>query len=498
MGTRIYRLWLGVAIGTLAAVRRIFIRDKHLYLILSARPLQPVLRAIGRMRAHSVFLRAQRRCPAYREFLAQEGYAPRGAWSLSNVPMMTKENYVRKYSLEERCYDGAIPATGVVIDESSGSTGQPNNWIRSRAERDDVKRVLQINYELIYRAPGVVLLNCFALGPWATGMNVSLSLVDVGIMKSIGPDQKKLENTLRLLGPKYRYLIFGYPPFIRSFVDESALPLESYHIDFVVGGEGISEPLRAHLLRFGRSVISSYGASDLEINIGIETALTIAVRQVCSRDANLSRQIFGRNMPPMIFQYNPSLYVIESSDKGELTFTIGRDSAAAPKIRYNLRDAGGVYTFAELGEQLRAFGVELEKLQPRIGYFPFLFVYGRNDASVPFYGCKVFATDLEQIISGDPVLAAAIHSFQLRAREDEQLTSRLEIHLERKRGAGGALPPEEELTAMVYAGLMRINQDFREVTRMFDRGQVRAILHEFETGPFAGRDIRIKNAYIAS
>ena len=78
---------------------------------------------------------------------------------------MTKENYVKKYSIEERCYDGAIPATGVVIDESSGSSGVPNNWVRSPEEREDVKRILQLNYQLIYRDSGCILLNCFALGP---------------------------------------------------------------------------------------------------------------------------------------------------------------------------------------------------------------------------------------------------------------------------------------------------------------------------------------------
>ena len=50
---------------------------------------------------------------------------------------------------------------------------------------------------------------------------------------------------------------------------------------------------------------------------------------------------------------------------------------------------------------------------------------------------------------------------------------------------------------LVFAGLMRVNQDFREVTRMFERSQVRVIVHDHETGPFAGRDIRIKNNYIA-
>jgi phenylacetate-CoA ligase len=493
----LYRLLLRLELFKLGILHRVFVTDKNLYLFLNARELQPILAAIGRIRAHSVFLKAQKRCPAYRDFLLKERYAGRNKWSLSDVPIMTKENYVKCYSLEERCYGGAIPQAGVVIDESSGSTGQPNNWVRSSAERDDVKRILQINYELIYRQSGIVLLNCFALGPWATGMNVSLSLVDVGIMKSIGPDQKKLENTLRLLGPKYRYLIFGYPPFIRSFVDETPLDLSGFQIDFVVGGEGISEQLRTHLLKTAKSVISSYGASDLEINIGIETELTIALRRICHLNGEISRQLFGRDTPPMIFQYNSSNYVIETNESGELIFTIGRESAAAPKIRYNLRDAGGVYTFQRLAERLRPLGTDLGALSSRFSYFPFVFVYGCNDSSVPFYGCKVFPSDLEQIINGDSLLAACVNSFQLRRVEDDRLNSHLEIHLEKKKDRVATLPPQEELFSLVFAGLIRVNQDFREVTRMFHPDQVTVVVHEFETGPFAGRDIRIKNNYIA-
>ena len=134
-----------------------------------------------------------------------------------------------------------------------------NNWVRSAEEREDVKHILQLNYQLIYRDTGCILLNCFALGPWATGMNVSMSLVDVGILKSLGPDQKKLENTLTIFGPKYRYLIFGYPPFIKSFVDATSLDLTQYRLDLIVGGEGISVRLRTHFLQFFNSVISSYG-----------------------------------------------------------------------------------------------------------------------------------------------------------------------------------------------------------------------------------------------
>ena len=49
----------------------------------------------------------------------------------------------------------------------------------------------------------------------------------------------------------------------------------------------------------------------------------------------------------------------------------------------------------------------------------------------------------------------------------------------------------------MVSGLIRVNQDFREVTKMFDRSQVQVFLYEYEDGPFAGRDVRIKNKYIA-
>ena len=50
---------------------------------------------------------------------------------------------------------------------------------------------------------------------------------------------------------------------------------------------------------------------------------------------------------------------------------------------------------------------------------------------------------------------------------------------------------------MIFSGLIRVNQDFREVTKMFDRSQVQVLLYEYEKGPFAGREVRIKNKYIA-
>ena len=186
MRSALYSLALRTALWVLWLLRRLISMDGRTYALMNASKLQWFLAGVGRMGAHAAYQKARTTCPAYQDFLAKMGYEEKGRWRLEALPEMTKENYVKKYTIEQRCYGGAIPKAGVVIDESSGSTGMPNNWVRSAAERTDVKRILQLNYQLIYRESGCMLLNCFALGPWATGMNISMSLVEMGILKSSG------------------------------------------------------------------------------------------------------------------------------------------------------------------------------------------------------------------------------------------------------------------------------------------------------------------------
>jgi phenylacetate-CoA ligase len=483
-------------IYTLYGFRRLLSSDSRMSLVMFSPAAQPFLAWIGRLRARAVFERAKRSCPAYKEFLTNESYAEKSGWKLTDVPVMTKENYVKKFGIEARCYGGKIPSPGTVIDESSGSSGVPNNWVRNAKERKDVKHALQLSYDIIYNDDDCILLNCFALGPWATGMNVSMSLVDVGILKSIGPDAKKLENTLTLFGPSYRYLIFGYPPFMKAWLDSTELDLSQYKMDAVVGGEGMSEGLRGYFLKFFNTVVSSYGASDLEINIGAETELTINLRRKCFADRSLSEKLFGRETPPMLFQYNAADYLVENSPDGELVFTIVRLEGAAPKIRYNLRDLGGSLTHKELAAALKENGIDIATLAEKQGAFPVLFVHGRNDLSVPFYGAKIFPHDMEEIINTHPELVGKINSFQLKSVEDDELKRSLQIALEKTKACAG-LPEADILHSIVFDELCRVNQDFREVTRMFDRSRVQITVYDFEAGVFAGRDIRIKNKYIA-
>ena len=74
--------------------------------------------------------------------------------------------------------------------------------------------------------------------------------------------------------------------------------------------------------------------------------------------------------------------------------------------------------------------------------------------------------------------------------EDAQFNRLLHLHLEQAEGSTEILG---DLHGVFYEGLARVNQDFREITKMITPQHVRVTLHPYGTGPFAGRDIRVKS-----
>src|SRR5215212_11047571 len=187
-------------------------------------------------------------------------------------------------------------------------------------------------------------------------------------------------------------------------------------------------------------------------------------------------------MPPMIFQYNALDYVIETTPAGELVFTIGRQTSAAPKLRYNLHDLGGVATHAQLREKLQSHGMDIFQLATRQSRFPILYVYGRSDLTVPFYGAKVYPTDIEEVINADPDLVTQINSFQIFSYDDAAINRRMKICLETVKNLRSPLASSEQLHQPMFEGLCRLNQVFREVTTMLDFSCVEVEIYKFETG----------------
>lgn len=457
----------------------------------------------SKARAYAEFVKAKRRVPAYREFLKLNGFSkPSFSGMLPNIheiPFTDKENYVKKYSMDERCVNGKVPTKGVVIDESSGSSGTATNWARGKKERERNARIIKFGMRNLLGNEPLFIINAFALGPWATGVNITMSCVTFSKLKSLGPDKIKIENTIKHFGREHKYIIMGYPPFLKMLVDNSEINWEEHNVSFIFGGESMSEGMRDYLMRKGiKKVYSSLGASDLELNISAENDFTISLRKLLRSNAELRERILKHTGAlPMLFQFNPADFLFESSEQGELIITICRPAYIAPKIRYNIHDRGHVVQLKELYSILKELKINESELTKPATDLPILLHYGRADMTVSFFGANISPTDIQEALYNLSQLANIVNSFCLNVVEDKDGNKQLAVYFELQKNKNQATINLQQTKLDFFDQLTKTNQDFREAKKMItNNNQTSILFYEFAQGPFANNDIRIKAKYI--
>lgn len=486
-------------------VVRLLTRRVFTHTFLLAPGIEPLRWRLGQLRAWRTFEYAAKHVPAYGAFLAERGVAPRldtrgGAGvAFSRVPVMDKESYIRPWSVTQRSVKGRLPRRGVVVDESSGSSGTPTSWVRGPDERLATRQLLQVGFsrtsKTLTKQPFV--LNAFSLGAWATGMNVSASLTEVTMIKSIGPDKDKIIATMKEFGPHYTYIITSYPPFLKSLFEDDRIEWDTYDVATAFGGEGISENMRALILQNAYSAYGSYGASDLEINIAIETDFSVALRQAIARDPELSARLTKRSeygVLPMIFQFNPFDYLMETNEDGELLVTITRRTNINPRLRYNIHDRGHVLRLRDLAPVLKEFGLESLNEERQLD-LPLLFLYGRSDMSLDFNGAVVAPDTVRDVVFADPALVALVENHRLISYEDKGGDRQLHIALQLVPDAGEV--DEQSIGAQVFAAMRETNGDFSNAIRTSPEEMFPTLaVYPFRTGPFAQDGAKLKNEYV--
>jgi phenylacetate-CoA ligase len=478
----------------------------------------PILAGLGQLRAERAAWRAAKRVPAYRDFLQKHAVDPDDLFPLGilgRLPETEKKNYIDRYDLMERCVGGRVPYAGTTIDESSGSTGTPYNWIRGRREREVAQRNISFFARYAFGTQPLVTLNAFSMGAWAAGMNMSLGMTRHGIVKSIGPDVDKLLSTLTYLGPTYRFLISGYPPFLKHLLDEGArrrFPWQDYEVHGLVGGEGMTEELRDVLLERFRSVYSGYGATDIEIGMAAESPVCVAIRRLARRRPDVREALFGGDPRlPMVFQYNPLIHFLEVNEVGEIICTVSRLDLLAPRIRYNVHDEGGVIEFARVRERLARFGFDIEALGaaeeaagPRGPLpwsrpipLPFLWINGRRDATISVMGANIYPEDIETLVYRDAALVPRLHSFLLSVTDDERGVPRPTVALELADLDGVDEEWRAGMADQLRDGLTSLNIDYRTSIAEFpDAMRPIVTTYGLGEGPFAADATRIKQRRI--
>ena len=479
---------------------------------LTATHYQPWMGDFARLHAWMTCQLGSLHVPAYRQHLAEHDWRFRW-WDLENYPPTDKKGYVQRYDETSRTRSGRLELRGTLVDESSGSSGTPFNWVRGRDELADIHRNVAGFTALMMRdEQRLFVINAYSMGAWATGTNTGIAMAKIAMVKNTGPDLDKIVDTMRHFGPGFTYLVSAYPPFLKDLrdrLDAEGWDWPAWRMHGLVGGEGMTEALRDYCEERFLTVRSGYGASDLTIGIGGETDLTVWLRRALLEDHDLREAVLGpgETRTPMIFQYNPLETYLETTPEGELLCTLTSTAVLSPKLRYNIGDEARLMDWHDLAAVLRS---QPEWQAPAREAFvkqgmklPLLLLFGRADATISFMGANIYPQDVENGLYTDPRRAAQIGSFTLTLEDVEQDATRQQptIHLELREdvrlGAGKRAALADGVRAGVVDYLARTSRDFAQSLEESERSDdIEVRVHDAGTGPFAAMPDTLKRVYL--
>jgi phenylacetate-CoA ligase len=435
-------------------------------------------------RVLALFQRCVAEVPAYRHFVKSLGINPAEITSypaFRALPFMNKANYMQAYPLPERCFGGNLKGSDRVA-VSSGSTGQPTFWPRSAIYELDVAVRFEQVFHDSFRAHerSTLAIVCFALGNWVGGMftaSCCWQLANKGyplLVATPGNNKAEIFRVVRELSPHFEQtVLLGYPPFVKDVIDAGAaegIYWARYKPKLVFAGEVFSEEWR-NLIgeRIGSKApchdsASLYGTADGGV-LGNETPFSIAIRRWLANHPDAARQLFGESRLPTLVQYDPASRFFETH---EGTLVVSAENSV-PLMRYHIADKGGLITYDEMWVFLKGHGIDcLTQLGLKNDYqprnLPFVYVFGRADFTVSFYGANIYPENVTVGLEQPEIMAWLTGKFVLETQETEGGDKCLHIAVELLPGIEYDESIVPAIAESVRTHLLRLNSEFANYT----------------------------------
>ena len=418
--------------------------------------------------------------PGYRAFLKDQQIEPATIQSLADfyqLPLTTKDNYIRHYSLPDLCHEGQIAGCDFV-SASSGSTGAPTFWARRSEDELDIATRFEQVFHDSFRAREIPTLAviCFPLGTWVGGLyttNCCRYLAAKGYpITLVTPGNNKTEilRVVTALAPLYaQTVLLGYPPFLKDAIDTgiaNGVDWAKYHVKLVLAGEVFSEEWRTLVgqrlgsINFCYDSASLYGTADAGV-LGNETPLSIGIRRWLSQQPEIARELFGKSRLPTLIQYDPLTRYFEVED-GTLLFS---GDNGVPLIRYHIADTGGIIAYEEMLAFLASKGFDPQsqpELQDGSGIrpLPFVYVFGRSQFAISYYGANIYPENVTVGLEQSPICEWVTGKFVMQIRETVDRNAELLIVVELAPGAAETEARVQAIAGSILYHLRRLNREF--------------------------------------
>lgn len=455
----------------------------------------------GKRHTLKLFRTVAKHVPAYKDFLARHNIRPAKikTWKdFQQIPMVDKNNYLRKYPLEKLCWGGHL-SRSLVLTSSSGSTGKPFYFPRDEV-LDEQSAYM---HELFLRSSGLninkpaLVIVCFGMGVWIGGLITYSAFKKLSnkefphTLITPGSNKKEIFEVLKSLGNKYRQVILcGYPPFIKDVIDEAEdnnIDWKSFDLKIVFAAEAFSEKFRDYIYeKTGMKnpftqTMNIYGSADLG-TMAEETPLAILARRMAVNDSNIYKELFGDiNRLPTLTQFNP-LFTNFEIVKNEIAITAYN---ALPLVRYAIGDHGGVMTFDDLARRFKNNTIDILKkaksLFGNVPQLPFVYVYERSDYSTKLYGAIIYVEPIREALQERTLSADLTGKFSMQTKCNRKYDEYLEIHIELKPRKKALKQLAQKVQRVIIQKLLEKNAEYTYLYSMMpDRVLPKIILLSHE------------------
>lgn len=405
----------------------------------------------GEISALALFHEAAERVPAYKKFLTEHNINHRKITTteeFARVPVVSKENYLRKYPLNELVWDGTI-GTASMISRSSGSSGKPFYWLSNEQQRDHVGEFYDLVFSSMFnmRKRKTLVIVAYGMGSWVAGTTTLLSTI--GYMNKYnctimtpGYNKKEVIEICRDIGKEYEQVVIcAYPPLVKEIIDlgvQEGISWRKLKPKFIFGAEAFSEDFREYILGKTGSTdhlmdtMNTIGSADAMV-IGHETPLSIALRRHISSKPDLHDSILGNGRMPTLAQYYPWQKYLETFGD-ELIIT---SNGAIPLIRYNIEDNAKLFSYTELTSLVQKKGYDdLSFVLPstlRGEYnwkLPFVMLYGKSTNAIKFYGAFIYPENIKAALERSENAHLFTGKFRMEKYIDDYRDQRMRIFVE--------------------------------------------------------------------
>ncbi|KKR11036.1 MAG: hypothetical protein UT39_C0012G0058 [Candidatus Woesebacteria bacterium GW2011_GWA1_39_21] len=452
----------------------------------------------GENRALKLFKLMSQRVPAYKDFLKKNNISPdtiKKIEDFKKIPPLDKDNYLRKYSIQELCWDGNFVERRWTISTNSGSTGEPFYFPREKEQDGQYALLAELylrnNFDIHKKT--TLYLDCFAMGAWIGGLftyeairivaergKYPLTIYTPGIFK------EEILKAVISLGNRFdQVIIGGYPPLVKDVIDEGAslgVDWKKYNLGFIFSAEGFTEEFRNYIYErakikdyFKRS-LNHYGTADMG-TMAHETPLTILVRVLLNEHPKITPRIFPEtNRLPTLTQYFPELFYFEENNN--VLFCTGW--SGIPFVRYNLKDYGGIIGYVELTRKFNEEGIYLDKrlteMNIQVWKLPFVYLYERKDFVVKLYGANIFPDTIRHALQQSHFEEYITSKFTLMIKYNKNQNQFLEINVELKKGITKTDSLAKKIKIEVVKSLLQENSEYTSNYRALRERQEPVVL----------------------